>query len=121
MILQQNFWKIIYRMSVSSDENDGVTLNRIKLKYLSKKKDSYGNELFYYVVENESFEEIVGILGKDFKVPWFKGEKNTVLKVKSRWLKGNKKATDGGMGNITMKEDNFEGTRGSYVNGIAFK
>ena len=65
-------------MSLTTDENDGVTLNRIKLTYISKKKDNYRNELFYYVVETEGFEEIVGILRTDFKVPWLKGEKITV-------------------------------------------
>ena len=98
-------------MSVTTDSNEGVTLNKIKLKYFSKKKDNFGNEMFYYAIETEGFGEIVEILG-DLKVPWFKGEKNTVLKVKARWLKGNKKAETAGMGIITFKEYIYEGTKG---------
>ena len=59
-------------MSVSIDSNEGVVLNKIKLKYLSKKKDHFGNEMFYYAIETEGFGEIVEILG-DLKVPLFKG------------------------------------------------
>ena len=54
-------------------------------------------------------------------VPWFKCEKNAILKVKSRWLQGNEKATAGGVGDINMKEYDYEGTKGYYVNNIAFK
>ena len=107
-------------MSVTTDSNKGVTLSEIKLKYLSKKKDNCGNSMFYYAIETEGFGEIVEILG-DLKVPGFKGETSSVLKVKSRWLKGNKKAEAGGIGNITLKEYDYEGTKGYYVSGIVFK
>ena len=112
---------IYYRMSVTTESNDGVTLNKIKLKYITKKQDNYGNEMFYYAIETEGFGEIVEILGDTLKVPWFKGEKNTVLKVKARWLKGNKKAETAGMSTITLKEYDYEGTKGYYVSGIMFK
>ena len=108
-------------MSVNIEENAGLTLNSIKLRYLSTKKDSYNNENHFYVIESKGFEDTVATVPKDFKVPWFKGEKNTILKVKSRWLKGNKKATIGGSANISMKEYDYEGTKGYYVNEIAFK
>jgi hypothetical protein len=108
-------------MSLNIDETDGVTLNKIKLKYLSTKKDSYGNENLFYVIEADDFYDIVATVPKEFKVPWFKGEKSTILKVKSRWVKGNKKATTGGTGNVSMKEYDFEGTKGYYVCSIAFK
>ena len=106
---------------MSIDDNDGVTLNRIKLKHLTSKKDNYGNDMYYYAIESKDFENIVGAIPKDFKVPWFKGEKNTILKVKGRWLKGNKHVTMGVMANISMKEYDFEGTKGYYVDSIAFK
>ena len=76
--------------------------------------------MFYYAIGTEGFGEIVEILG-GLKVPWFKGEKNSVLKVKARWLKGNKKAETGGMSNITLKKYDYEGTKGYYVSGVQFK
>jgi hypothetical protein len=108
-------------MSVSTESNDGVVLNKIKLKYLTRKKDNYGNENVYYAIETEGFGEIVQILGDTLKVPWFKGDKNTVLKVKARWLKGNKKAETSGITTITLKEYDYEGTKGYYVSAIALK
>lgn len=106
--------------SVSIDENEGITLNKIKLKYLSTKKDGYNNENFFYAIKTEDFHDIVATVPKDFKVPWFPGKKSTILKVKSRWVKDNEKAATGGVGNISMKEYDYEGTKGYYVNGIAF-
>jgi hypothetical protein len=64
------------------------------------------------------FEDVVATVPEDFKVPWFNGKKNIILKVKSRWLKGNKKATVGGVGDISLKEYDFEGTKGYYVSGV---
>ena len=102
-------------------ENDALVLNKIKLKYLSTKKDSYGNENCFYAIEGDDFGEVVATVPKEFKVPWFMGKKGHTLKVKSRWLKDNEKASMGGIGNISMKEYNFEGTKGYYVDSIAFK
>ena len=112
---------MIYRMALNIEENEGLTLNKIKLKYLSTKKDNYNNENHFYVIESKGFEDVVATVPEDFKVPWFNGKKNIILKVKSRWLKGNKKATVGGVGDISMKEYDYEGTKGYYVNGIAFE
>jgi hypothetical protein len=53
-------------MSVTSDENN-VTLIRTKLKYLTKKKDNYENELFYHVIEAGGFWGIVENSGDDMK------------------------------------------------------
>ena len=102
-------------------ENGEVSLNKIKLKYLATKKDNYNNENCFYAVENGDFLDIVATIPKEFKVPWFKGKKGEILKVKSRWVKDSNKATVGGMGNITMKEYDFEGVKGYYVEGIAFQ
>lgn len=107
--------------SLGIEENGGITLNKIKLKYLSTKKDSYDNENLFYAIEADDFLDIVATVPKDFRVPWFRGKKGETLKVKSRWLKGNEKATTGGVGDIRMKEYNFEGTKGYYVDSIAFK
>ena len=65
-------------MSLAIDENDGVTLNRIELKYLSKKKDSYGTGNFYYDVEAEGFGEIAGIFRKTLRFPGSK-ERRTLF------------------------------------------
>ena len=108
--------------SLDIEENGGITLNKIKLKYLSTKKDSYDNENLFYAIESDDFLDIVATVPKDFKVPWFKGKKKgQTLKVKSRWIKNIEKATMGGLGDITMKEYDFEGTKGYYVDSIAFK
>ena len=107
--------------TLSIKENGEVSLNKIKLKFLATKKDNYNNENCFYAVENGDFAEIVANIPKDFKVPWFKGKKGEVLKIKSRWLKDNKKATVGGVGDISMKEYDFEGVKGYYVDGIAFE
>ena len=93
-------------MSVTTDSNEGVILNEIKLTYIYiyihfKEQNNFGNEMFYYAIETEDIGEIAEILG-DMKVPWFKGEKSSVLKVKARWLKGNKKAETAGMANIRV-------------------
>ena len=108
-------------MSVSNDENGDTTLNKIKLKYLSTKKDGYGNENLFYVIKTAGFDDVVAHVPNYFKVPWFKIQKNAIVKVKSRWLQGNEKATAGGVGGISMKEYDYEGTKGYYVSNIAFK
>ena len=93
----------------------------LELKYLSTKKDRYGSENLFYVIKSAGFDDVVANVPKHFKVPWFRSEKNAILKVKSRWLQGNEKATAGGVGDISMKEYDYEGTKGYYVNNIAFK
>ena len=108
-------------MFVSNDESGDATLNKIKLKYLSTKKDGYGNQNLFYVIKTAGFDDVVANVPEYFKVPWFKSEKNTISKVKSRWVQGNEKATAGGMGNVSMKEYDYEGTKGYHVNNIALK
>mgnify|MGYP006306621551 FL=1 len=102
-------------------EDGKVSLNKIKLKFLAAKKDNYDNENYFYAIENDDFAAVVANMPKGFKVPWFKGKKGEVLKVKARWLKDNEKATVGGVGDISLKEYDFEGAKGFYVEGVAFE
>ena len=106
-------------MSLSIDENNEILLNRIKVKYLSTKIDGYGNEHVLYEIATDDFYDIVATVPKDFKVPWFKGKKKPILKVKSRWVKDNDKTTIEGMVKIRMKEYDFEGSKGYYVNMVS--
>ena len=99
---------------------EDITLNKTKLKYLSTKKDSYNNENFFYAIEADDFSDVVATIPEGFKVPWFRGKKGQVLKVKFRWMKDNEKAAIGGVGDVRMKEYNFEGVKGYYVDSIVF-
>ena len=101
-------------------ENDvGITLDKINLKYISTKIDNYKNEIVYYAILNENFKDITKDIPFEMKTPYFEGKDNFMLKIKRKYLSEWQKMS--GTATIKMKEYNFEDFKGYFVNGIEIK
>ena len=100
------------KMEFNAD--DGITLKNLKLKYLSTKKDKYDNEFAYYSILNDNVKNIAMKINSSDKTPYFMGEKNFILKVKSRYITDEQKIS----GNFTakMKYYNYNEITGYYIN-----
>ena len=99
--------------------NEVATLDKINLKYTSTKNDKYDNEFVYYAIQNKDFNDVDNEIADDMKCPWFKGNGNHVLKVKSKYLQEGQKIN--GEATINLKQYEYENKKGYYVNKIEFK
>ena len=103
-------------LKIVSDEI--ITLDEIKLKYITTKIDKYNNEFVYYSIQNKDFDNVLQDIEADMKCPWFKGKGGYVLKVKSRYLQEEQKIN--GEAVISLKQYEYENKKGYYVDKIEF-
>ena len=101
---------------------DGTcVINSLVLKYASTKTDKFNNTCNFYVIKDNTFDEMIKELPSDSKFPWFKGKKDYLIKVKSKYLKDEPIEKVGGKATIKLTDYSIENIDGFYVSEIEFK
>ena len=96
-----------------TSKDEYVTFKKINLKYISTKTDKFDNEIAYYEVLNDDFTETMKAAKDDVKKPYFKGDKNYIIKIKTKYLEENQKTSL--VVDIDMKFYSFDLYSGYYV------
>ena len=96
-------------MSLNIVSNELAILLNINLKYLSIKKDKYGNYISYFAIEHIYSNEIKDI-PEHLTMPYWVGKDGYVLKVKARYLE--EKDKNKGVSTITLKKYEYNGSTG---------
>ena len=67
-------------------ENNTILFNDIRLNFISKKEDNYGNEVCYFkCVDKNKLKNIMSF--QNLKMPYFVGDNGTlILKVKHKFV-----------------------------------
>ena len=99
--------------------DDGLTFKNLNLKYINTKTDKYDNEVVYYSILNENIKSVISKLITSNKLPYFLGEKNHILKVKSKYLTEEQKIS--GTATVKMKFYTYNEFNGYYVNELEFE
>ena len=94
----------------------GITLKKLNLKYLSTKTDKYNNEYVYHSILNDNIKCIATKINSSDKLPYFQGENNFILKVKSRYVKDEVRMN--GFFTVKMNFYSYNEFNGYYVEGL---
>ena len=93
---------------------EGIIFDNVNLKYVATKTDKYDNEIVYYAILNDNFEDMIKEVSTEMKTPYFSGKDNYILKIKSKYLKESQKIS--GHATVKMKAYSFEEFNGYFVN-----
>jgi len=109
-------------------ENNVIQVNDIKLNFISKKEDGYGNEVCYFkCMEKNKLKNIIALKNADLKLPLFISDNGSViLKVKNKFIKHSVSSDDDGLRKLTYLCDlhferfSFE-SENALINGFYLK
>jgi len=98
---------------------EGLNFYNVNLKYITTKTDKYDNEIVYYAILNDNFEDMIKEVSTEMKTPYFEGKDNYVLKIKSKYLTEAQKIC--GTATVKMKSYSFEEFNGYFINDLEIK
>ena len=102
-------------------EEENILFKNIRVEFLSTKTDHYNNEISYFKIKDRNIDQKFKLIMKDnFKLPWFKTDKNqNILKVKRKYVKLKDLVKDKEtVVDINFKYYEINDTEGYYVGSI---